>query len=62
MGMWNSVGGKIEKGENGLEAAYRELYEETSITKNDVNLVHLMDFTYHLDNCYVEVYVGKLLE
>ena len=56
----NFVGGKIEENENGLEAAYRELYEETTITKNDIILSHLMDFTYHLGNCYLEVYVGKL--
>lgn len=26
----------------------------------DIVLTHLMDFTYCLDDCYVEVYVGKL--
>ncbi|HHW99981.1 MAG TPA: NUDIX domain-containing protein [Acholeplasmataceae bacterium] len=59
-GMKNFVGGKIEKGESSIDAAYRELQEETSITKNDVKLIHLMDFTYHLDNIYVEVWVGQL--
>lgn len=59
-GLSNFVGGKIEKGENSVNAAYRELYEETSITKDDITLVHLMDFTYHLDNIYVEVWVGNL--
>ncbi len=59
-GLSNFVGGKIEKDENGLDAAYRELAEETAITKNDIVLTHLMDFTYHLGNCYLEVYVGKL--
>ena len=58
-GLYNLVGGKIEPGENGLTAAYRELKEETGIT--DIELVHLMDFTYFLeDSCRVEVYVGKL--
>lgn len=60
LGLSNFVGGKIEIGEKGRDAAYRELWEETSITKKDISLTHLMDFTYHLDNCYVEVYVGKL--
>ncbi len=60
IGLSNLVGGKIEKGEAGIEGAYRELFEETSITKNDIRLTHLMDFTYHLDDCYVEVYVGRL--
>ena len=59
-GLSNLVGGKIEPGENGLDAAYRELFEETGVTKEDVNLKHLMDFTYYLSNCYVEAYVGKL--
>ena len=59
-GLSNFVGGKIEENENGLDAAYRELEEETTITKNDITLSHLMDFTYHFGNCYLEVYVGKL--
>ncbi|SFL11340.1 8-oxo-dGTP diphosphatase [Paenibacillus sp. 1_12] len=59
-GLSNLVGGKIENGETGIEAAYRELFEETSISNEDVSLKHLMDFTYYLQHCYVEVYVGKL--
>ncbi len=59
-GLSNLVGGKIEKNEHGMDAAYRELAEETSITKADIKLTHLMDFTYHLDDIYVEVYVGRL--
>ncbi len=54
------VGGKIEEKENHESAAYRELFEETGITKEQIKLTHLMDFTYYLDNCYVEVYVGRL--
>lgn len=58
-GLYNLVGGKVEPGEEGLAAAYRELREETGIT--DIDLIHLMDFTYHLlDACTVEVYVGRL--
>lgn len=59
-GLSNFVGGKIEENENGLAAAYRELEEETHITKDDIILLHLMNFTYPLDNCYLEIYVGKL--
>ena len=59
-GLSNLVGGKIEENEDGLDAAYRELEEETAITGEDILLTHLMDFTYPLDDCYVEVYVGKL--
>lgn len=59
-GLSNFVGGKIEINEPGFDAAYRELQEETSITRDDITLSHLMDFTYYYGNCYLEVYVGKL--
>lgn len=62
MGLINFPGGKIEAGEDGLSAAYRELEEETSVTFEDVNLIHILTFTYPLDDCYVEVYAGKLRE
>ncbi|MBN2981060.1 NUDIX hydrolase [Cohnella algarum] len=60
-GLSNLVGGKIEPGESGIDAAYRELFEETGISKEDIVLRHLMDFTYYLQDCYVEVYAGKLM-
>jgi 8-oxo-dGTP diphosphatase len=60
LGLSNFVGGKIEPLEASIDAAYRELYEETSITREDILLTHLMTFTYPLDPCYVEVYVGRL--
>lgn len=59
-GLSNFVGGKIEQNESGIDAAYRELEEETTITRDDIILSHLMNFTYPLDNCYLEIYVGKL--
>lgn len=59
-GLSNLVGGKIEPGESGIDAAYRELAEETGISQEDVTLHHVMDFTYYLQDCYVEVYAGKL--
>ena len=55
MGLYNFVGGKIEKGEDGIDAACRELWEETAVTRDDIVLTHLMDFTYHIGECYVEV-------
>ena len=60
-GLYNMVGGKIEQGEDGYTAAFRELFEESGITETDIGLVHLMDFSYPLDYCYVEVYAGRLL-
>jgi len=59
-GLSNFVGGKIEQGEDGMTAAYRELFEETSIKREDIKLTHLLDFTYHIAQEYVEVYVGRL--
>ncbi|GIO68345.1 NUDIX hydrolase [Paenibacillus cookii] len=47
-GLSNLVGGKIEPGERGMDAAYRELMEETGISPEDVTLHHVMDFTYYL--------------
>ncbi len=59
-GLSNLVGGKIEKDEESETAAYRELFEETSITRKDIKLHRLMDFSYPFDDCYVEVYAGRL--
>jgi len=61
-GKYNLVGGKIDPGENGFAAAYRELEEETGISSPQIQLRHMMDFTYYNQNCYVEVYVGHLKE
>lgn len=59
-GLYNLVGGKIEPGEESADAAYRELQEETGIGSAQIELKHLMDFTYYFDKCYVEVYAGRL--
>ena len=59
-GKYNLVGGKVEPGENELDAAYRELEEETAISKNDITLYNLMNFNYKLTDMELEVYVGKL--
>ena len=59
-GKLNLVGGKVEKGEDELQAAYRELEEETGISKNDIILTNLMNFDYKLQDMELEVYVGKL--
>lgn len=59
-GKLNLVGGKVEKDEEELKAAYRELKEETGITNQDINLTHLMNFQYKLSNIELEVYMGKL--
>ena len=59
-GLYNLVGGKVEKEETGLESAYRELEEESGITKEDIILTHLMTFNYQMSNIELQVYTGKL--
>lgn len=61
-GRYNFVGGKIKENETGIDAAYRELEEETGITERDVSLYHLMDFTYTFLSFRLEIYVGTLLQ
>ncbi len=60
MEMYNLVGGKIEKENDGLNEAYRELVEETNITKDDIELTHFMNLTYVKWNKELEVYYGVL--
>ena len=59
-GKFNLVGGKVEKDEDEIHAAYRELEEETGITKDDIKLTHLMNFQYEISDMELELYVGKL--
>lgn len=59
-GLYNLVGGKIERGEDSFYAAYRELKEETGIDKDTIQLQHMMDFTYYNQDCYVEIYAGVI--
>lgn len=58
--LYNLVGGKIEDGEDNLESAYRELYEETGITKQDIIIKPFMDFTWHPLDMKMKVYIGAL--
>lgn len=60
MGMYNLVGGKIEKENEGLNEAYRELEEETNIKKKDIDLIHFMNLTYTKWDKELEVYYGIL--
>ncbi|GHU65582.1 hypothetical protein FACS1894184_01640 [Clostridia bacterium] len=64
-GKMNFVGGKTEPGEGSEAGAYRELFEETGITRDDISLTHVMDFTYYVtysgEPLVLEVYSGTLL-
>ncbi|MCR2806658.1 NUDIX domain-containing protein [Paenibacillus sp. SCIV0701] len=59
-GLFNLIGGKIEPDETGIDAAYRELLEEAGIARDAVTLHHVMDFTYYVQQCQVEMYAGRL--
>lgn len=59
-GKFNFVGGKVEQNEDELHAAYRELEEETGITKKDITLTNLMNFQYKVSGIELEAYTGKL--
>ena len=60
IGMYNLIGGKIEKENDGLNEAYRELEEETNIKTEDTKLVHFMNMEYIVFNKRIEVYYGIL--
>ncbi len=59
-GMYNLVGGKIEKENDSLNEAYRELEEETGISKNDIKLIKFMNIEYIALDKLLEVYYGIL--
>ena len=59
-GMLNLVGGKIDKENDGLNEAYRELREETSINCDDISLIHFMNIEYIAFGKSIEVYYGIL--
>lgn len=59
-GLYNLVGGKIEVENDDLNEAYRELKEETNIGKDDIDLTHVMRFTYYQAGLELEVFYGVL--
>ena len=59
-GLYNFVGGKVEENERNDEAAYRELFEETGISSNDIELDHFMDLNYFKYENNLQVYYGIL--
>lgn len=61
-GRLNFVGGKVEEGESSEDAAYRELEEETGISREEIRLFRLMDITYYQQVFVLEMYVGELEE
>ena len=61
-GLYNFVGGKVEPDEDSETAAYRELFKETGITRQQIRLYRLMDIRYYHQGFDLQMYVGKLDE
>lgn len=59
-GLINFTGGRIEDGESEICGAYRELFEETGITSDDITLTHIMTNTYIQSGTELYIYAGKL--
>ena len=59
-GLFNLVGGKVEEKENEIDAAYRELEEETGIKSSDIKLTHIMNMQYKLKDMELEIFAGQL--
>lgn len=59
-GLYNLLGGKIEENEDVLDSAYRELFEESGITKDDITLTPFMDFVWHPIDMEMKVFHGIL--
>lgn len=57
-GLYNFVGGKKEKDESSDTAAYRELYEETGIRRDQIRLFRFMDIRYYHPDFLLELYAG----
>ena len=59
-GLYNFVGGKVEENETNYDAAYRELFEETGISRNDIELDYFMDLNYFKYGNNIQVFYGIL--
>ena len=59
-GLYNFVGGKVEENESNDNAAYRELFEETGISNQNIELEHFMDLNYFKYENNLQVYYGIL--
>ncbi len=58
--LYNLLGGKIEEDEQVIDSAYRELYEESGMTNNDIELTPFMDFVWHPIKMEMKVFKGVL--
>jgi len=42
-GLWSGVSGYVEKHEKPIDTAYKEIYEETGLSKNEVEFIKSVD-------------------
>lgn len=59
-GKYNLLGGKIEDNEDDLDSAYRELFEESGISSENIILKPFLDFNWHAFDMEMKVYIGAL--
>ena len=57
-GLYNFVGGKVAENESNEDAAYRELFEETGISRKDIELDYFMDINYFKYGNNIQVFYG----
>lgn len=59
-GLYDFIGGRLKKGEDGMAFAYRKLHHLFGVFAEDVELLHCMDVRYYSDNRRYEIYTGLL--
>ena len=60
-GKYNCIGGHVNPGESPIDAAYREMHEETGYTREDVALYPVTTMIYHHSDIELQVYAGRLV-
>jgi len=60
--LYNLIGGKIKNGEDGLSAAYRELEEETGVSKNDLEWQEINQNFFDVSRFAGEGNIGHIME